>query len=108
MKLKIIGVLTAAVVGFAAHTDARADSFAYEVTGYGSNLFGVVNLNTGVFTSKGGMGQTMAGIGTYGGVIYGGLYHGSTLYRINTSTGALTAIGTGVIGGGYAMFGSTL
>ena len=84
-----------------------ADPFAYEITGPGSDLFGVIDLNTGVFTSLGDMGQTLAGLGSYGGIIYGGAYHGNTLYSINTSTGALTAIGTSDIGGGYADFGST-
>ena len=80
-------------------------NFAYEVTGPGSDLFGVVDLNTGVFTPIGSMGLTLAGIGSNGGVIYGGAYHGNTLYSVNTSTGALTAIGTGNIS--YAAFGST-
>jgi hypothetical protein len=79
------------------------NNFAYEVTGPGSDLFGVINLNTGVFTPIGSMGLTLAGIGNYNGVIYGGAYHGNTLYSVNTSTGALTGIGTGNIS--YADFG---
>jgi hypothetical protein len=82
-----------------------ADNFAYEVTGNG--LFGVIDLNTGVFTSFGSTGLTLAGLGSYGGVIYGAPDHGNTLYTVNTSTGALTAIGVGNIGGGYALLGST-
>jgi hypothetical protein len=82
-----------------------ADIFAYEATGPGSDLFGVIDLTTGVFTSVGAMGQTLAKLGSYGGVIYGGAYHGNTLYSVNTSTGALTAIGTGNVD--YADFGST-
>ena len=84
-----------------------ADVFAYEITGPGSDLFGVIDLNTGVFTSLGDTGQTLAGLGSYGGVIYGAPDHGNTLYTVNTSTGALTAIGAGNIGGGYALLGST-
>ena len=83
-----------------------ADNFAYEITGPGSDLFGVVDLNTGVFTSLGSMGVTLAGLGSYGGVIYGGVDRGNTLYSINTSNGVLTAVGTGNIGGGYALIGS--
>ena len=49
----------------------------------------MVDLTTGVFTPHGDMGLTLAGLGTYGGVIYGGAYGGHTLYSINTSTGAL-------------------
>ena len=30
------------------------------------------------------MGQTLAGLGSYGSVIYGGAYRGDTLYSINT------------------------
>ena len=51
------------------------------------------------------MGQTLAGLGSYGSVIYGGAYRGDTLYSINTSTGALTPVGTGNIT--YGDFGST-
>lgn len=54
-----------------------ADVFAYEATGIGSDLFGVIDLNTGVFTALGSMGPTLAGIGSYGGVIYGGVDHGN-------------------------------
>jgi hypothetical protein len=82
-----------------------ADNFAYEVTGNG--LFGVIDLNTGVFTSFGSTGLTLAGLGSYGGIIYGAPDHGTMLYTVNTSTGALTAIGAGSIGGGYALLGST-
>ena len=81
------------------------DVFAYEATGLGSHLFGVVDLTTGVFTPHGDMGQTLNGIGTYNGVVYGGLRFGDVLYRINTSTGALTAVGSGNIN--YGDFGST-
>src|SRR5262245_59051453 len=83
-----------------------ADVYAYEITGPDSNLFGVIELNTGVFTSVGSMGLTLAGLGSFGGTIYGGDYHGNTLYSVNTSTGELTAIGTsGTIS--YILFGST-
>jgi autotransporter-associated beta strand protein/probable HAF family extracellular repeat protein len=81
------------------------DPFAYEITGPGSDLFGVIDLNTGVFTSLGDMGQTLAGLGSNGDAIYGGAYQGNTLYSVNTSTGALTAIGTSNIT--YGGFGST-
>ena len=82
-----------------------ADVLAYEATGLGSHLFGVIDPNTGVFTPRGDMGLTLGGLGSYGGVIYGGEYHGNTLYSVNTSTGALTVVGTGNIS--YGGFGST-
>ena len=85
---------------------SSTDALAYEATGPG-DLFGVIDLNTGVFTSVGSTGQTLAGLGSYNGTIYGGAYHGNTLYSIDTSTGALTAIGTGNIGNNYLLLGST-
>ncbi len=85
---------------------SSTDALAYEATGPG-DLFGVIDLNTGVFTSVGSTGQTLAGLGSYNGTIYGGAYHGNTLYSIDTSTGALTAIGTGNIGSNYLLLGST-
>jgi hypothetical protein len=97
-----LAAFAAATLG---HTSAKADDFAYEATGIGTNLFGVVDLNSGEFTPRGGMGQTVAGLGSYGGTIYGGAYHGNTLYSIDTSTGTLTAIGNSNIS--YGVFGST-
>jgi hypothetical protein len=81
------------------------DQFAYAITGPGSDLFGLIDLNTGLFMSRGPMGQTLAGLGSYNGLIYGGAYHGNTLYRIDTTTGALVPIGTGNLS--YGDFGST-
>jgi hypothetical protein len=84
-------------LSFPGHAEAKTDVLAYEVTGLQSDLFGVIDLTTGVFTPRGSMGQTLAGLGSYGGQIYGAAYAGETLYMVNTSTGALTAIGsTGV------------
>jgi hypothetical protein len=79
------------------------DNFAYEVTE--NDLFGIVDLNTGVFTPVGSTGLRLVGLGSYGGIIYGGVDGESTLYSVNTSTGALTTIGTGNIV--YGGFGST-
>ena len=39
-----------------------ADNFAHEITGPGSDLFRVVDLNTGVFTPVGNMGLAVAGV----------------------------------------------
>jgi hypothetical protein len=41
-----------------------ADFFAYEVTGPASDLFGIIDLNTGMFTSLGNTGLTLAGLGS--------------------------------------------
>ena len=82
----------------------RADSFAYELTGNAG--FGTVDLNTGTYTSIGSQAQQLAGLGVAGGVLYGGLYAGSTLYQINASTGAITSVGSASLN--YQAFGSTL
>jgi hypothetical protein len=72
---------------------AQADPLAYATTG--DNQFGVVDLNTGVFTVKGQMGVRLTGLGEVGGNLYGGGYASGTLYSVNHSTGALTTIGSG-------------
>ena len=72
---------------------AQADPLAYATTG--DNQFGVVDLNTGVFTVKGKMGMLLTGLGEVGGKLYGGGYASGTLYGVNPSTGALTTIGSG-------------
>src|SRR6516165_292170 len=72
---------------------ARADALVYGVTG--DNLFGVLDLNTGVFTESGDMGQRISGLGVGpGGVLYGSGYSYSSpnLYSINPTNGALTLV----------------
>jgi hypothetical protein len=70
------------------------DSIAYETTGSGT--FGTIDLNTGTFTQLGTNTTLLAGLGVFGGNLYGQLYDGSTsqLYQVNTANGALTAVGT--------------
>jgi len=82
---------------------AGADDFAYEATG--SNNFGVIDLNTGVYTQIGNMGALLSGLGVAGGNVYGGIEGTSNLERVNVATGALTLVGTGNIT--YFDFGST-
>ena len=43
-----------------------SDVFAYEITGPGSDLFGIIDLTTGVFASLGSMSVTLAGLGAMG------------------------------------------
>jgi hypothetical protein len=82
---------------------ASADSLAYATTG--DDIFGVVDLNTGVFSPRGDMGLRLSGLGAGpGGVLYGGDGRG-TLYTVNPTNGVLTAIGSGSVG--YWAFGST-
>src|ERR1700720_146809 len=77
-----------------------ADNFAYAATK--DDLFGVVDLSTGVFTPLGDMGQRLTGLGVGpGGALYGcgdGGYDSPTLYSVNPANGALTVVGNSSIG----------
>jgi len=101
--------------------DLRADPTAF--VGYKGGSFGTIDLTTGALTSLGNLGQTPAGLGVFNGTLYATSYNNNgTLYSVNTSNGALTAIGnsgiyfeggfgstlTGLYGVGYASGGSTL
>jgi hypothetical protein len=77
---------------------------AYEATG--SDLFGPINLTTGAFTESGDMGQLLSGLGVGpGGLLYGGVSGGSTLYQVDPVSGSLTTVGTS--SAVYTDFGST-
>jgi hypothetical protein len=85
---------------------------AYAITG--NDQFGVVDLNTGVFTDLGDMGQRLTGLAVGpGGVLYGsgynngsGPYNDPDFYTINPTTGALTLVGSSFSAGFYDL-GST-
>ena len=99
MKAKISSAV--AVVIALATGPARADTLAYAATG--DDLFGMVDLNTGVFTEIGNMGQRLTGLAVGpGGVLYGsgytGGYNSPTLYSVNQTNGALTVVGNSSIG----------
>jgi hypothetical protein len=81
-----------------------SDIMSWEVNG--AEQFGSIDLNTGVFTITGSESTQLSGLGVSGGMLFGGGYAGNTLFSINTSTGALTSVGTGSIT--YNDFGSTL
>jgi VCBS repeat-containing protein len=89
------------------------DALAYAVTG--NDLFGVLDLNTGVFTELGDMGQRLVGLGAgSGGVLYGaayssggsGAYNSPNLYTVNPTNGALTLV-SNTFSAGFYDFGST-
>ncbi len=82
---------------------ALAQTTVYAITNAGE--FGTLNLSSGVFTEIGTTGATLAGLGAFGGEVYGGTYHTSTLDRVNISNGNLTSIGMASIS--YRDFGST-
>src|SRR5579863_4983399 len=69
----------------------KADMSAY--AGLGSGDFGTVDLNTGVFTSLGSLGQTPAGLGVADGELFATSYGNGTLYQVNPANGSLTQIG---------------
>jgi len=83
----------------------------------GLDQFDSIDLNTGVFTQLGNMGQLLSGLGVAGGNLYGGVCSsacsgtaggvnvGNILYQVNPATGALTPVGTGSIA--YGDTGST-
>jgi len=87
-------------------TSMLADNLAY--AGLGGGNFGTIDLNTGVFTSLGNLGQTPAGLAVFGGSLFATSYGNGTLYGVNTANGSLTQIGSpsGIFYSGG--FGSTM
>jgi hypothetical protein len=81
---------------------ASADNYAYASDQPGD--FGTMDLNTGVFTDIGNMGENLTGMADVGGTLYGGLYHGGSLYTVNPANGNLTVVGTSAES--YELFGS--
>lgn len=101
IKMIITGALAAAFFSFS----LKADSYAYMAGGDGE--FGIVDLNSGVFSQYGNMGQTLGGLAAANGSLYGATYGtaSSTLYLINTSSGSLSPIGAASVD--YSLVGST-
>jgi hypothetical protein len=86
-------------------TNLTADDFAF--ASFNSGAFGTIDLNTGVFTSLGSSGRTLAGLAQEGGTVFGTDYHisPSDLFSVNTANGNLTAIGASAVD--YDDFGDT-
>jgi hypothetical protein len=84
----------------------KADTVAY--AGSSNGDFGFIDLNTGVFTSVGNSGQTLAGLAVENGDIFATSYHtaNGTLFHVDPSNGSLISIGTAP-GVDYDDFGST-
>lgn len=76
--------------------------------GSSTGAFGTMDLGTGVFTSMGDSGQTLAGLAVADGSIFASSYHtaNGTLFQVNPANGALTTIGSAA-GVDYDDFGST-
>jgi hypothetical protein len=90
--MKIRSVL-AAICGVALlwiAQSAKANVLAYE-TSFAD--FGIVDLTTGQFTLLGNAGQTLAGLGNYGGNLYAGINTGTNFYQVSPANGSLTFIG---------------
>jgi PEP-CTERM motif len=94
---KFRAVLCCAILFVLSTAAARADDMAFMGTINGG--FGVVDLNTGVFTLDGNSGQTLAGMAVESATLYGSSYHTATgtLYTINPVNGAVTAVGTSTV-----------
>ncbi len=106
-KHTAIGLLSIGMmVSFA--SNLKADDYAYMLgSQYGGmqNPFGTVDLNSGVFTLIGNMGNGgFSGLAIANGVIY--TEQNGILFSVNTSTGVATQIG-GIVGSNLATFGST-
>jgi hypothetical protein len=86
--LDLIVTVAAMLLSFV--SSAPADVLAYESS---FSDFGIVDLSTGQFTSLGNSGQTLAGLGNYGGNLYAGINTGTNFYQVNPVNGALTFIG---------------
>ena len=92
MKANLLGVaaITAALMFFV--PSARADVLAYE---FSFSSFGMIDLTTGQYTYLGSSGQTLAGLGNYGGALYAGVNTSTGFYQVNPVNGSLTFIGNG-------------
>lgn len=82
---------------------AKADDYAYESVG--GTDFGIVDLNTGLYTEVGPTVPRIVGLGSLNGNIYGGGFPTTTLYQVNPTTATLTAVGNGSTD--YWIMGST-
>jgi hypothetical protein len=97
--------ITAVLAGWFCSLSLKADSTAYMAGGNGD--FGILDLNTGAFTQLGNSGQTLAGLATVNGTLYGASYGGTTgtLYSVNAANGSLNPLGAASLG--LALIGST-
>lgn len=104
-KLKSLVVTIALAASFFS-CSLKADNTAYFLGGSGE--FGTIDLNTGAYTSLGNTGQTLAGLATVNGTLYGASYNtaNGTLYSVNSANGSLSAIGASSLV--YSLIGSTV
>lgn len=105
--IRLAAPVTAALLLLALLTPAQADTIAY--IGYETGTFGTIDLNTGVVDLiTPNIGITPAGFGEIGNTLYVATFDASpSLYTVNTTTGALTLVGTSGGSVSYHDFGST-
>lgn len=99
--IRIPRILTA---GLVLSLGLSATPLVWEATG--NNLFGTLDLSTGAFNQVSNLGFTPSGLGEVGDALYTADFQGSTLYSVNQTTGALTAVGA-LSNQVYYVFGST-
>ncbi len=102
-SLALVALLVSIFLAF--QPSALADHLAYEVTS--TSQFGVIDLDTGVFTPIGTLSVTLCGLAVYHGNLYGygPCGTGGKLYEVNPANGSETAIGPA--SSSYRFLGST-
>jgi hypothetical protein len=97
-------VLVAFLLVMAVPANAQTP-MAYDFLGY-SDDWGTIDLTTGAFNQTGNSSELFAGLGVGpGGLLYGGLFEGTTLYQVSPADGSVTTVGTSSLS--YYDFGST-
>ena len=90
MKRKFLGIALFIALFLPVVPSAQANVLAYESS---FSDFGMIDLTTGQYTFIGNAGQTLAGLGNYGGNLYAGINTGTNFYQVNPADGSLTFIG---------------
>jgi len=88
VALAVLGV----IVFFALVLVARADGYAYMFTG--TDQFGIIDLDTGVFTSMETQGCFLQ-VWACPEAVFSGVHNGTTLDRVSSGNGSLTPVGDG-------------
>jgi hypothetical protein len=103
--LRVAAVAVALALAAIPH-ETKAGAIAYLANVSGQ--LGTLDLGTGVYTPLGSLGVVLGGIGVdpVSNAVYGGEYHGTTLYRVNSVAGSLTPLGNPGNGVSF-LFGST-
>jgi hypothetical protein len=98
-----LGLTVCMAVVLALTCRLEAHNSAYMFTG--TDQFGTIDLDSGVFTQLGNTGVLFARLGVANGAIYGAAINGTTLYQVSPTDGRLTAVGNSNIT--FELLGST-